>query len=212
MSDVPGTVNSQIIDANASIVTLATGQAPAQAFGMLDAVLLETLGIAMYNAVNRQQGSGMMSAAAVTSACAKMLSVPFDFKPPPPPPVVPPPSVELLPGPPLAQDPAAVVAVANAQAQAALAVLQAEAKQAQNTATQAQQDLQNLSTTLQGEAPPSGDGGAGGTGNAGGAGGAGGASAPRPASPSAAAASASAADSAAKPSGPARAVDGASPA
>ncbi|WP_414441660.1 RebB family R body protein [Burkholderia sp. 22PA0106] len=186
MSDVPDTVNSQIIDANASIVTLATGQAPAQAFGMLDAVLLETLGIAMYNAVNRQQGSGMMSAAAVTSACAKMLSVPFDFKPPPPPPVVPPPSVEPLPGPPLASDPAAVVAAANAQAQVALGVLQAEAQQAQNTVTQAQQDMQNLSARLQGGTPPS---------DAGGSGNAGGASAPSPA-PAAADTSAKQGDSA----------------
>ncbi|WP_230674544.1 RebB family R body protein, partial [Burkholderia glumae] len=146
MSNVPDTVNSQIIDANASIVTLATGQAPAQAFGMLDAVLLETLGIAMYNAVNRQQGSGMMSAAAVTTACAKMLSVPFDLAPPPPPAVEPPPGVEPLPGPPAPTDPAAMVAAANAQAQAALATLQTQAQLAQLTATQAQQDMQNLST------------------------------------------------------------------
>jgi len=155
MSDVVGTVNSQIIDANASIVTLATGQAPAQAFGMLDAVLLETLGIAMYNAVNRQQGAGMLSAAAVTTACAKMLGVPLDIKAPPPPPAVTPPGVEPLPGPSPSLDPAAAIAVANAQAQAALATLQTQAQQAESAATLAQQDMHNLSSRLQGGAPQS---------------------------------------------------------
>ncbi|MGD3727160.1 RebB family R body protein [Xanthomonas citri pv. citri] len=67
-------VNSQIVDAVSSIVTLTTGQAPAQALGMLDAVMLETLGMAMHNAVNRQQGAGMINAAAITAACAKMIS------------------------------------------------------------------------------------------------------------------------------------------
>lgn len=94
-------VNSQIVDAVSSIVTLTTGQAPAQALGMLDAVMLETLGMAMHNAVNRQQGAGMINAAAITAACAKMISAPFPVPPPPPPaPPGPPPTVAPLPGPP----------------------------------------------------------------------------------------------------------------
>ncbi|MCE4554587.1 RebB family R body protein [Roseateles cellulosilyticus] len=72
-----GTVNSQILDAAVSTVALTTGQAASQALAMLDVVLLETLGMAMHNAVHRQQSAGMVSAAAVTAACAKMLQTPF---------------------------------------------------------------------------------------------------------------------------------------
>ncbi|MFL7904015.1 RebB family R body protein [Azospirillum argentinense] len=84
MSD-EGTVNTQVIDATSDIVTLLTGQSPAQSFAMLDAVMVETLGMAMHNAVHRQQNAGMVNSAAVTAACAKMLSVPFPTTPPPPP-------------------------------------------------------------------------------------------------------------------------------
>ncbi|WP_188262100.1 RebB family R body protein [Azospirillum tabaci] len=84
MSD-EGTVNTQVIDATSDIVTLLTGQSPAQSFAMLDAVMVETLGMAMHNAVHRQQNAGMVNSAAVTAACAKMLAVPFPTTPPPPP-------------------------------------------------------------------------------------------------------------------------------
>ncbi len=84
MSD-EGTMNTQVIDATSDIVTLLTGQSPAQSFAMLDAVMVETLGMAMHNAVHRQQNAGMVNSAAVTAACAKMLSVPFPTTPPPPP-------------------------------------------------------------------------------------------------------------------------------
>ncbi|WP_211904951.1 RebB family R body protein, partial [Xanthomonas maliensis] len=110
------TVNSQIVDAVSSVVTLTTGQAPAHALGMLDAVMLETLGMAMHNAVNRQQGAGMINAAAITAACAKMISAPFPATPPPPPaPPGPTPTVAPLPGPPPAPaPPAALIAAAAA--------------------------------------------------------------------------------------------------
>ncbi|MDQ2106210.1 RebB family R body protein [Azospirillum isscasi] len=85
MSD-EGTMNTQVIDATSDIVTLLTGQSPAQSFAMLDAVMVETLGMAMHNAVHRQQNAGMVNSAAVTAACAKMLSVPFPTTAPPPPP------------------------------------------------------------------------------------------------------------------------------
>ncbi|WP_390623098.1 hypothetical protein ACEQUB_p01325 (plasmid) [Ralstonia syzygii] len=98
MTTDDSTVNSQIVDAVSSIVTLTTGQAPSQALGMLDAVLLETLGMAMHNAVNRQQSAGMVSSAALTAACAKILAVPFPLPPAPPPPVSPPPEVHRCPG------------------------------------------------------------------------------------------------------------------
>ncbi|WP_179098179.1 RebB family R body protein, partial [Burkholderia pseudomallei] len=86
MSLDDSTVNSQIVDAVSNVVTLTTGQSPSQAFGMLDAVLLETLGMAMHNAVNRQQSAGMINSAALTAARATILAVPFPAPPPPPPP------------------------------------------------------------------------------------------------------------------------------
>lgn len=90
MSD-EGTVNNQIMDATTGIIALLTGQAPSQSFGMLDAVMVETLGMAMHNAVHRQQNASMVNSAAVTAACAKMLAVPFPAPPPPPTPAPPPP-------------------------------------------------------------------------------------------------------------------------
>ncbi len=136
-------VNSQVVDAVSSIVTLTTGQAPAQALGMLDAVMLETLGMAMHNAVNRQQGAGMINAAAITAACAKMISAPFPVAPPPPPaPPGPPPTVAPLPGPPpVPPPPAALIAAAAAEAKVAVDVLKTQAQGASADAATATADL-----------------------------------------------------------------------
>ncbi|MEI9926890.1 MAG: RebB family R body protein [Sphingomonas sp.] len=124
--DQPGTVNSQIVDGVADVVTLTGGGSPSHAFAMLDAVMAETLGMAMYNAVNRQQGSSMIGAAAVTATCAKMLTVPFPILPAPAPPD-PPPAVETLAGPPPKPlPPADLIAAATTEAETAIAVLQAE--------------------------------------------------------------------------------------
>jgi len=92
-----GTVNSQITDSVTQVVSLLTGEAPSQSMGMLDTVLLETLGMAMHNAVSRQQHSHMTSAAAVTAACARMLQARPPGPPPPPPPK--PPVVHPVPSP-----------------------------------------------------------------------------------------------------------------
>ena len=140
-----GTVNSQVIDAVSSVVTLSSGQSPAQSHGMLDAVLLETLGMAMYNAVNRQQSAGMISSAAVTAACAKMLSAPFPINPPPLPPV-PAPVVNPLPGPPPDLSPAALIAAALVEGQTAIQVLQAQATGSSQDAATARADLQQLAS------------------------------------------------------------------
>lgn len=143
-------VNSQIVDAVSSIVTLTTGQAPAQALGMLDAVMLETLGMAMHNAVNRQQGAGMINAAAITAACAKMISAPFPVPPPPPPaPPGPPPTVAPLPGPPAVPPPpaaliAAAAAEAEAEAKVAVDVLKTQAQGASADAATATADLMEV--------------------------------------------------------------------
>ncbi|RQP21898.1 RebB family R body protein [Piscinibacter terrae] len=149
-----GTVNSQIVDSVSSVVTLSTGQAASQALGMLDAVLLETLGMAMYNAVNRQQSAGMISSAAITAACAKMLAAPFPIVPPPPPPG-PPPVVWPLPGPPPQPAPsAAVIAAAMAEGKTAVDVLKAQALGTSTDAATAQSDLQELHTMTAPPAPP----------------------------------------------------------
>jgi hypothetical protein len=81
-------VNAQIVDSVADVVTLSAGIAPAHGAAMLEAILSETLGMAMYNAVSRQQSSSTIGSAATTSACAKMLSVPI--APPRPAPLPPP--------------------------------------------------------------------------------------------------------------------------
>ncbi|MBC7907904.1 MAG: RebB family R body protein [Rhodospirillaceae bacterium] len=85
MNDV-SSVNDQIIDSVTGMVTLMTGQAPSHAFGLLDAVMVESLGMAMHYAVSRQQNSSLISSAAVTAACAKMLAVQAPQPPAPPPP------------------------------------------------------------------------------------------------------------------------------
>lgn len=148
------TVNSQIVDAVSSVVTLSTGQAASQALGMLDAVLLETLGMAMYNAVNRQQNANMVTSAALTAACAKMLQTPFPIKPPAPPPG-PPPMVAPLPGPPPSPlAPAVVVAMATEEGKTAIASLKAQASGSSGDAASAQNGLQALHALTADPSPP----------------------------------------------------------
>lgn len=150
------TVNSQIVDAVSSIVTLTTGQSPSQAFGMLDAVLLETLGMAMHNAVNRQQSAGMVSSAALTAACAKMLAVPFPAPPAPPKPLPPvPPEVHPLPSPGEPPSPAAAVQAAVKEGEAAfddakiaLGKLKTAAYKAEQDAGDAEHALDQFAKTI----------------------------------------------------------------
>ncbi|MDR3419515.1 MAG: RebB family R body protein [Nevskia sp.] len=161
-----GTVNSQIVDSVSSVGTLITGQSPAQSFGMLDAVLLETLGMAMHNAVNRQQGGSVIGAAAVAAACARMLGAPLPLQPPPPPgPPPTPPVVNPLPGPPpTPPPPAAVIAAAFAEGEAAIQVLKAQAQSATTDGTQAQNDLKQLATDATASSTAGGTGATGATG------------------------------------------------
>jgi|AGTN01.1.fsa_nt_gi U5 snRNP spliceosome subunit len=161
MNDI-SSVNSQMIDSVTGMVTLLTGQAPSQAFGLLDAVMVETLGVAMHNAVSRQQNAGMISSAAVTAACAKMLAVPFPEPPPPPPPPAPaPPSVTPLPGPPADPSADAAVAAAYAQAESAIGILKAQAAGAADLGQTVQTDLGKLITDAGGTPPAAASGPAG---------------------------------------------------
>lgn len=116
-------VNDQIVDSVADVVMLNTGQAPAQSSAMLDVVMAETVAMAMYNAVNRQQASSMVGSAAVTSACAKMLQTPFPILLPPAPVPVPPSGLQPLPVPPGGFTPAETVLVAKDEAGAAIDAL-----------------------------------------------------------------------------------------
>jgi hypothetical protein len=141
-----GSVNGQIVDSVADVTTLASGLAPTQAFGMLDTVMTETLGMAMYNAVSRQQGSSMIGSAATTAVCAKMLSTPFPFEiPTPHPPPSPSPSGGVKPlrpvNPPRPSD---IVADAAASADVAIDLLWQEADDSDTTAQAARAELETI--------------------------------------------------------------------
>jgi hypothetical protein len=147
-----GTVNARIVDSVAVNATLLTGQSPSQAFGMLDTVMAETLGMAMHNAVMRQQAGSMVSSAAVTAACAKMLQAPITISVSPPPPPPPPPHVDKLdPPPPSPQPPSVTIATAVADGEAAIDTLKVEAESTSGDAAKAQAGLAQLA---QAAAPP----------------------------------------------------------
>jgi hypothetical protein len=130
-----GTMNTRIIDSVTTNAALLTGQAPSQAFGILDTVMAETLGMSMHNAVMRQQADGMVNAAAMTATCAKMLQSQHPQNPPPVfLPVQPePPKPDHLypPQPPPAPAPVAAIAQAIADGEAALDALKRQAADAQ---------------------------------------------------------------------------------
>ena len=147
MSD--GTMNTRIIDSVTTNATLLTGQAPSQAFGILDTVMAETLGMSMHNAVMRQQADGMVSAAATTATCAKMLQTQAPYiitlSPPNPPPA-----------------PMAAITQAVTEGEAALAALKAQAAAAQAQAAlieaqvaQAEAELVELANAAAPPSPPS---------------------------------------------------------
>lgn len=144
MNDI-GTVNDQVVDSVNSVNTLLAGQSPAHAFAMLDTVMAETLGMAMYNAVNRQQNAGMVNSAAVTAACARMLNAyPPAPAPDPAPPPPPPPTVHALPPPTPAPSGDVMVKTAFSQGGNAITVLQGAAASAGAVAQEANDDLQSL--------------------------------------------------------------------
>ena len=80
MSDPGATDNGQLFDLAARLDTLAIGLSPAQSIAMLDAVMAQTAGMAMFNAVSSQQNAAIVRSAAVTMACTALLSVPLASK------------------------------------------------------------------------------------------------------------------------------------
>jgi hypothetical protein len=133
------TVNSQITDSVATTTTLLVGQSAATAMGILDLMMAETLGMAMQNAVARQQNNQITSTAAISATCARLLQT----APPRPPSVVPlqpivPPPLGGLPSPP---DPASAIARSFAHAESAVEALQREHVAAADNARAAERDL-----------------------------------------------------------------------
>jgi hypothetical protein len=61
----------------ANVDTLVIGTSPSESFALLDAVMTEALGLAMYNAVTAQQNASTARNATVLMACAAMLSLPI---------------------------------------------------------------------------------------------------------------------------------------
>jgi killing trait domain-containing protein len=79
-------VNSQVVDTVAAILTSSAGGAPADSFAMLEVVTTETIGMAMHNALARQQAGALVASAAAAAICARIGAVPPPFPPPIPPP------------------------------------------------------------------------------------------------------------------------------
>jgi hypothetical protein len=76
MSSPASTDNSEIFDLASGLDTLAVGSSPAQSFAVLDAVMAQTLGMAMFNAVNSQQNGAIVRSTALTIACTILLTLP----------------------------------------------------------------------------------------------------------------------------------------
>jgi hypothetical protein len=64
-------------DVAVELDTLALGVSPSQSLAMLSAVMAQTLGMAMYNAVGAQQNASIVRSAAITMACSGILSLPI---------------------------------------------------------------------------------------------------------------------------------------
>lgn len=152
------TLNDQIIDSVATVDFLNIGSSPASAQAMLDAVMSETLGMAMHNAVMRQQANSLVSSAATTATCARMLQSPLPrphnpTPAPPAPPAPPPPASPYSKIPPLDSPPPPITEAdlrsAEARANSAIDSLQAQAQVHAQKANLAQ----SLLAKLRGERP-----------------------------------------------------------
>ena len=67
--------NSQITDTMTQLNSAILGGSSAQSMALVNAVMADTLGMTMHNAVSVQHNSQMIGSASTTSACAKMLSI-----------------------------------------------------------------------------------------------------------------------------------------
>ena len=132
-------VNDQIIDSITSSAQAVGSASPAHSVSMTDLVMAETISMGMHNAVNTQHSSQMTGSAAITAACARIINgnkqpVVNINKHEPNSPVSP-----------LAQpDPSVIIAQAQAEAQQAIDMLNANAKQAEANVEKAKAALEKL--------------------------------------------------------------------
>ncbi len=157
MSDA-GTVNDQITDAVTQGIAAVLGHAPAESSAMLDAVMAETLGMSMHNAVTAQHNMQMVSAASVTATCARIIQ-----GGPPEQPTASTEAADESPVSPLNLSPEVAMARDTGQALAAIEDLETSVDRASQAATTGTQDLQTISTAAANAAtdedvgsPPSG--------------------------------------------------------
>lgn len=145
-------LNTQIVDSVAAANFINIGGAPASAQALLDAVMSETLGMAMHNAVMRQQANSVVSSAATTATCARILQAGGGAPPPPAPPyfpIEPGPVIPPLDGPEVI-NPNVVMAKASAEVDEALNALGAQAAASQQEAVQAQTEVAQVHHVLDG--------------------------------------------------------------
>jgi hypothetical protein len=76
-----GTVNHQITDSVTQTMAHVVGHSPSETKSMLDALMAETIGMAMYNAVTNQHNAQVVGNATVIAACARMLKAPVAVAP-----------------------------------------------------------------------------------------------------------------------------------
>ena len=76
MSDPKNTDTNQIFELATGLDTLALGVSPSESFAVLSAVMAQTLGMAMFNAVSAQQNVNTIRSAAITMACIGLMSLP----------------------------------------------------------------------------------------------------------------------------------------
>jgi len=104
-----GTVNHQITDSVTQTMAHVVGHSPSETKSMLDTLMAETIGMAMYNAVTNQHNAQMVSNATVIAACARMLKAPIAVSPAVP--VAPPAILSVTPSPIPVSSPTTVITV-----------------------------------------------------------------------------------------------------
>ncbi len=132
-------VNDQVSDSVVEANTTVLGNAPAGSQGLLDTVMAETIGMMLHNAVTAQHNAQMVSSAAVTAACARILRSGGGVAPSPVVKVTTPDAPK-----PADNNDASKIAQTGRDAKQALAALLSEAQVASRNASDAQDHLRNL--------------------------------------------------------------------
>lgn len=127
---------------------LLFGQTSAHTFSLLEAVMAETLGMSMHNAVRAQNGMQMVSSAAVVAACARMLNAT------PLAPLAPPSPIPVVPVTPPPDASAASIAKDTVRAETAVNALVQDAKTSAANASSAVAALQTIVKDAEAGIPP----------------------------------------------------------